>query len=344
MRFVVTGGAGFFGSVLIDYLIQSGHEVLSIDRLPIPEERPGSVHNQVDITDAKALDTALRAFGQADCIFHVAALLAHDKANLNRLWSANVDGTRNVMDCARALKIGRVIFLSSNCLFSTGSTEPVDESTPTHPIEIYGESKQAGETIVQSYPDIKSFVIRCPTIVQAGRLGLLTILFDFVREGRAIYLVGDGSNRYGFIAAQDLASACLLAAKSDVTGVYHISSDNVPTMYELYAGLQKYAGKPVKLRCIPEAPTVLALKILDRLKLSPLGPYHYRMLAHSFVFNNSKIKQALGWAPTRTNTEILCEAYSFYISHLEEIKNATDASAHKQRPDAGILNLLRMIS
>jgi nucleoside-diphosphate-sugar epimerase len=344
MRFVVTGGVGFFGSVMAEYLVDRGHEVVSIDRLAM-ENKPARYRNiQVDITDGAGLIAAVRDLARVDAVIHVAALLAHDKENLGHLWASNVDGTRNVLECARTLKIPKVVFTSTNCIFSTGFDHPVDESTPPDPIETYGRSKLAAEKIAQEYDDVPTFVIRCPTIMTAGRLGLMTILFDFVKEGRRLYLVGDGSNRYSFIAAEDLANACLLAAQSPHRGTYHIGSDNVPTMKELYSDLMVFAGKTPRLVCIPEGPTVAMLKVLNRLNLSPLGPYHYRMLAANFVLDNSKIKRDLGWAPTRTNSEILRDAYKFYIDHYEAINNSHGLSAHKSKAKAGILNLLRLIS
>lgn len=344
MRYVVTGGLGFFGSIMAQYLFDCGHEVLSIDWLNEDDGRYPYRNACLDITNREALIDCLSSFGPVDCIFHIAALLAHDRAHLSQLWHVNVNGTANVMEAARRLRMPKVVFISSNCVFSTGFAQKVNESTPTQPIEIYGKSKLEAERIVLSFPDVSSTIIRPPTIIAAGRLGLLTILFDFVREGRRLYLVGDGSNRYSFIAAQDLADACLLAASSENRGIYHIGSDNVPTMRELYEKLSLHAGKTPHLVTIPELPTILALSFLNALGLSPLGPYHYRMLAANFVFDNSKIKKDLNWQPTQTNTEMLCNAYQYYIDHLSEIEAAQGKSAHKSKAKAGILNLLRLIS
>jgi nucleoside-diphosphate-sugar epimerase len=343
-RYVVTGGMGFFGSILADYLVDQGHEVLSVDRLPEVDLTRRFKNAQLDITDGAQLTKVMKEFGHIDAVFHVAALLAHEKSTLDRLWASNVDGTRNVMQAARELGIRKVVFTSTNCVFSTGFTKPVDESTPTNPVEIYGRSKLAGEKVISEFADINSVIIRCPTIMAAGRLGLLTILFDFVLEGRRLYLVGDGSNRYSFIAAQDLANACLLSAQSPCSGIYHVSSDNVPTMYELYSDLVHFAGKTPRILCIPKGPTMLALKLLNALSLSPLGPYHYRMLAANFVFDTTKIKNDMGWCPTRTNNEILREAYQYYVDHLSQINSSAGLSAHKSKAKAGILNVLRMIS
>lgn len=342
MRIIVTGGAGFFGSVLAEYLADHGHEVISLDRLV--GDNPKYRNIQLDLTDGGKLMETVRELGQVDGIVHAAAMLAHDKENLDRLWVSNVDGTKNILECARQLKIKKVVFISTNCVFSTGFDKPVDESTPVQPIEQYGESKLAAEKLFEEYSDVSSIILRSPTIMAAGRLGLLTILFDFVIEGRKLYLVGDGNNRYSFIYAQDLANACLLALQSQHKGIYHIGSDNVPSMREMYRDLMIFAGKKPRLWCVPEGPSVLAMKVLNKLNLSPLGPYHYRMIAANFVFDNSKLKRDLGWAPTLTNTQILCDAYKYYQDNYEAINNAKGASAHKTKAKAGILNLLRMIS
>ena len=345
MRFIVTGGMGFFGSVLMDYLLTSGHEVLSLDRLIDPQLADRFRHVQVDIEDRDSLKGAVKSFGPVDAIFHVAAVLAHDKSSFSRMWSSNVEGTGNVMEVARELGIGRVVFTSSNCVFAASFPQPINESAPTSPIEPYGHSKLEAEKVIASYSaDVSGVSIRCPTIIGAGRLGLLSILFDFVREGRRIYLLGDGSNRYSFIYAEDLARACLLAVTSSASGIYHIGSSNVPTMRQLYTDLYDFAGKPARLVCLPEAPAVVALKLLNRLGLSPLGPYHYRMLAANVVFDTSKIQRDLGWTPRKTNSDMLCEAYKFYLEHLGQEGDTDCTSPHRRPARAGIFNLLRLIS
>lgn len=345
MRFVVTGGMGFFGSVLMDYLLAGGHEALSIDRLFDAQLCGRFQHATLDIADRHALREAVAAFGPVDGIFHVAAVLAHDRKMFPLIKRSNVIGTDNVMNVARELAVPRVVFTSSNCVFATNFDKPVDESAPTAPIEEYGRSKLQGEEIVASYAgQVDGVSIRCPTIIAAGRLGLLTILFDFVREGRRLYVIGPGNNRYSFIYAADLAHACFLAMTGRPTGVYHISSDNVPTLRALYSDLYAAAGKSPRIISLPQAPSIAALKCLYALGLSPLGPYHYRMLASNFVMDASKMKADFGWAPTRTNSEMLIEAYRYYSENIDTLKGASGLSPHKSPARAGILNLLRLLS
>jgi nucleoside-diphosphate-sugar epimerase len=342
MRFIVTGAAGFVGSVMAEYLVDHGHEVLSIDWLPY--ENPKYKNVQVDIRNVPALTEAIRNFGHVDAIFHLAVILEHDREHAGDLDSVNVGGTRSVLEAARALKIPKVIFLSTSCLFSMSYDRPVNESEPLAPADRYGRSKLEAEKVIAEYKDVSTFVVRCPNIMAAGRLGLLTILFDFVREGRRLYVIGKGSNRHSFIGAEDLARACLLACEKNAEGIYHIGSDNVPTMFELYRDVQIFAGQKPNIVFVPAGPSTAALRLVNALGVSPLGPYHCRILTANFIFDNSKIKRDLGWSPTRTNTEILCEAYKYYVDNYEEITKRSGVSVHKSKAHAGILNLLRLVS
>ncbi len=344
MRYVVTGGMGFFGSIMTDYLLDSGNEVLVIDCLVDSRLTQKYNFKQVDIENYDLLLNAITEFGHIDGIFHIAAILGHDKEHKHKLFTSNVTGTKNIMEIAQKLNNTKVVFTSTNCVFGSGSNNIVAENHPTNPIEDYGRSKLEAEKVILSYPNILSSIIRCPTIIAAGRLGLLTILFDFIMEERKVYLVGDGHNRYSFIYALDLADACYKAMLSDKSGLYHISSDNVPSMKELYSEVANRAHKKIKLVNLPEFLVVPALKLLYDLNLSPLGPYHYRMLAANFVLDNTKIKEALNWQPTKTNIDMLSQAYEYYVEHYQEIQNAQNLPAHKLKAKAGILNLLKMIS
>jgi hypothetical protein len=86
------------------------------------------------------------------------------------------------------------------------------------------------------------------------------------------------------------------------------------------------------------------MKAAYALGLSPLGPYQYKMIAESFVFDTHNIKEQLGWNPTLTNEEILWKAYEYYHAHRAEIAQRTNVSAHKQAAKMGIIRLLKWFS
>jgi len=99
-----------------------------------------------------------------------------------------------------------------------------------------------------------------------------------------------------------------------------------------------------KVRSLPQAPTIAAMQLAHKLHLSSLGPYHYKMIAESFVFDTIHIKQSLGWNPTLTNEEMLLRAYTYYARHRAEIAARTDVSAHRKPAEMGIIRLLKWLS
>ena len=213
------------------------------------------------------------------------------------------------------------------------------------PVEIYGKSKLEGERRLQKFTaDLDVVIIRCPTIMDSGRLGLLAILYEFIDDNKSVWVVGDGSNRYQFIYAQDLATACIQGASYGHSDLFHIGSDNVQSMRSVYESVIASAGSRSKVRSLPKAPTIAAMILAHKLKVSPLGPYHYKMIAESFLFDTNRIKSRLGWKPTLTNEEMLLRAYSYYKENRRDIAARTDASAHRKPASMGIIRLLKWVS
>jgi hypothetical protein len=86
------------------------------------------------------------------------------------------------------------------------------------------------------------------------------------------------------------------------------------------------------------------MRLAHLLKISPLGPYHYRMIAEDFVFDTSRIRAAMGWRPTVTNGQMLTLGYKYYAENREEILARENVSAHSQAAKMGVLRLLKWIS
>ncbi len=297
-----------------------------------------------DIRDQEGLER-LFAMHRFKSVFHCAAILAHAVRDKTFLWESNVDGTRNVAEAAVRYGTRSIVFTSSNCLWAENMGRPVREDDTPAPVEIYGQSKWEGEKILSAYSGrINTVSIRCPTIVDEGRLGLLSILFEFIDEGRKVWVVGGGRNRYQFIYAQDLASACIAAAEFPGSEIFNIGSDDVTPFRDVYGHVISKAGTGARVASLPKGPTLLAMRIAHRLGLSPLGPYQYRMIAEDFVFDTSKIKKALQWRPTLSNAEMLWLAYKYFQDNRKSIAARRDVSAHRQAANMGVIRLLKWVS
>ena len=343
-KILITGGAGFFGELLKQELLERGYRCVSLDL-----EKDGCAHPNLtsirgDIRDRGVLE---RVASQHDfgAVFHLAAVLAHAAKDRDFLWTSNVDGTRNVAELARAFRIPKVVFLSSNCLWGESLNRPVTEEDTPRPVELYGRSKWEAEKILLEYRDaFTSVIFRCPTIVDAGRLGLLAILFEFIDEGRRVWVVGGGKNRYQFIYAGDLVDACLKALAWEGTEVFNIGSDQVTSFAETYRSVMARAGTGSRLASIPRVLALPLMQIAHALRISPLGPYQHKMIAEDFIFDTAKIKRCLNWKPTLTNQEMLFEAYRYYRDNREEIHGRKDCSPHKRAAGMGIIRLLKWLS
>lgn len=373
---LVTGGSGFFGGVLKRRLLREGFRVVNLDLVRDADQDtapdPSLRSLQGDIRDIALVDRLFSEQAAAGhpitAVMHCAAQLAHEKINEQELWTSNVDGTRIIAEAARRHGTRSLVFTSSNCLWAENFGRDVLETDEPRPIELYGRSKLQGEKILREIctPEtdpartpaassetpaptgqegLAAIILRCPTIIDSGRLGLLAILFEFIDEGRRVWVVGDGGNRYQFIYAEDLATACLLAIRSGRSDTFNIGSDNVPTLREVYQAVIDSAGTRARVAQLPRRATVAAMQLAHRLGVSPLGPYHYRMIAEDFVFNTTRIRTRLGWRPTLTNQQMMIRAYRFYTERRRELEaNAASVSAHSRPAAMGIIRLLKWLS
>jgi UDP-glucose 4-epimerase len=341
---LLTGGAGFFGAILKHRLLEQGDTCVSIDLLKDETVHENLIPVQGDIRDRELLDRLFREY-RFEVVYHCAAMLAHDVKDQKFLWESNVEGTRNLGELASQHSVRNLVFISSNCLYSTHFDKLVTEDEPPAPMEVYGRSKLEGEKIVQGINGgVHTAIMRVPTIIDKGRLGLLAMLYDFILEGRKVWVVGKGDNVYQFIDAQDLASACLLASGHQGSTIFNVGSDTVPSLRDAYQYVIDRAGTGARVASLPKTPAILGMRLAYALKLSPLGPYQMRMIDSSFVFDTSRIKETLGWKPTLTNREMLYNAYTYYAENRDEITGRQDVSAHRKPAEMGIIRLLKWIS
>lgn len=341
--YLITGGAGFFGSILKQDLLNDGNFCVSIDREQDDFRHENFLSVTGDIRD-KNLLKKIFAEHKFDAIFHCAALLAHEVKDKNELWSSNVGGTKNLAEFAAEFGCKKIIFISSNCLWGQSFYYRVTEDEPPAPIEIYGQSKYECEKILLGNADkFDAVIFRSPTIMDEGRLGLLSLLFEFIDDDKNIPLVGDGTNKYQFIYAKDLARAMKAALNYNKTDVFNIGSDNVKSFNEVYKYVIDKAGSKSRLVHFPKGLMTFLMKVCYVLKLSPLGPYQYKMISANFVFDTTKIKNALGFEPSLSNEEMLYKSYEYYRNNRENIESRKNVSAHRKNARMGIIRLLKWI-
>jgi nucleoside-diphosphate-sugar epimerase len=341
---LITGGSGFFGGVLKRRLLAEGFRCVNIDLVADADRHENLKSTQGDLRDQELL-RRMFSLHKFEAVFHVAAMLAHGAMDEKLLWTSNVDGTRNIAEACREFGVPTLVFTSTNCLWGSNLDHAVAEDEAPAPIEIYGRSKLAAEQVLAEYRNqINVITLRCPTIIDSGRLGLLAILFEFIQDGKKVWVVGGGANRYQFIYAEDLAAACLLAMQYGKSDTFHIGSDHVKPLRAVYDAVIQEAKSRSRVASLPKGPAISAMKLAHKLGISPLGPYHYQMIAEDFLFDTTKIKAKLGWKPTLTNEQMLVRAYQYYAARRAEIYSRREVSAHSKPAAMGVIRLLKWIS
>jgi nucleoside-diphosphate-sugar epimerase len=329
---LVTGGAGYFGEVLVQQLLKQGHEVrvLDINRCDVL----GVENMQGDIRDPAAVEAACRGVQR---IFHAVAQvpLAKDRT---LFWSVNCDGTRNLLDKAEMCGAAKVVYISSSAVFGVPDRNPVTRETVPKPAEDYGQAKLAGETLCEAAVGrgLDVSIVRPRTILGHGRLGIFEILFDWVATGYPVPVFGGGHNRYQFVHADDLAAASIAAAFRPGSAIYNIGARRFGTMRELLTALIRHAGSRSRIKSVPIGPAAAAMTVASRLGLSPLGPYHSLMYGRELYFDLSDAERELGFSPTYSSEEAICESFDWFMANRHNLDRSA-ASAHKSRVRRGAL-------
>lgn len=333
---MVTGGAGYFGSLLVEQLVRSGKRVRVFD--VHDADLPAGVEKvQADIRDRGAVE---RAFEGVEVVHHNVALvpLAKDR---KAFFEVNEGGTRNMLDAARRAGVRKVVSMSSSAVYGAPAKNPVDDQTPRRPGEAYGRAKLAAEKLCLDYAQqgLDVSIVRPRTIMGHGRLGIMQILFEWVRQGRNIPVLGAGDNLYQFVHADDLASACLLAADRPGPAIYNVGAEQFGTMRQTLEALCAHAKTGSRVVSVPAAAATGFMRLTSSLGVSPLGAYHALMYGRSMYFDLTRTKAELGWSARFSNEQMFVDSYEWYRAHREQVLAQREASHHRSAVKQGVLNV-----
>ena len=263
MRSLVTGGAGFIGSNLVDALLARGDEVTVVDDLSTGRRSnldsalaAGAELVELDIRDGAAL-SALAQERRPERVFHLAAQIDVRKSLEDPAFDAaiNVGGTANVLDAARACDCGRVVSISTGgAIYGEGEGQqlPLPEDAPIAPLSAYGQSKYAAEGYLALYERLYGLSgvslrlgnVYGPRQDPLGEAGVIAIFCGVLREGGRPTIFGDGTQTRDYIYVGDVVTAAIAAAESAVTGPVNLGTGRETSVLELVDSLRELGGRP----------------------------------------------------------------------------------------------------
>jgi nucleoside-diphosphate-sugar epimerase len=341
MLYALSGGAGFLGLHLSRRLLADGHHVRTLDVVPLDDAKLESSVEELrgDVRDADQVRALVEG---ADVVVHAAAALPI-QASRESIRSVNVGGTENILQAARDAGVRRVVFISSTAVYGVPEKHPIEESDPLVGVGAYGESKIDAEALCR-VAAVDTTIIRPKTFVGPERLGVFEILFDWIREGRRIYILGRGHNRYQLLAVEDLVDAIVRAAASPVAAreTFNVGATVFGMVRSDLQALIDHAGSSSRLRPIPVKPAELVLRALELARLSPLAEWHYKTAHKDSFVDVSKAQRLLGWQPRLSNSETLIETYDWYLANRERVGKA--GVTHRVPWNQQALGLLKRLS
>jgi nucleoside-diphosphate-sugar epimerase len=340
-RYLVTGGSGYFGSLLVRQLRAMDHSVRVVD-LSDAEDRPPEVEFiQGDVRD---LNLVREAVQDVDVVMNNVAQvpLARD---LDLLRTVNVDGTKNLLTASADAAVSKVIHTSSSAVFGVPDINPVLPTTVPAPMEAYGHAKLAAEwaCLTASNDGLDVSIVRPRTILGHGRLGIFGILFDWIADGRDPIVLGDGTNRYQFVHSDDLAEVCIRAAAKEGPSLFNVGTDRFGTMHETLDDLCEHAGTGAQVRSVPAGPAGIAMAMSAKLGLTPFAPYHWMMYSKSMWFDLEHLERQLGWTPTWSTADMFAQSYDWFLKH-RLVADDAEASHHRRTARQGVLQLVKRVS
>ncbi|MDD4900794.1 MAG: NAD-dependent epimerase/dehydratase family protein [Patescibacteria group bacterium] len=280
---LVTGGAGFIGSNLVDELIKQNNQVVVIDNLSTGKKENLNPRAEFHELDIRNLEKIKPLFANIDYVFHLAAFprvqpSIEDPATANDI---NLNGTLNVLLAARDAKVKRVVYSASSSAYGDQTKMPLTENMPAHPLSPYGLQKYVGELYCRLFSDIfglSTVSLRYFNIYgkrQALVGAYCLVMGTFVNQrlaGKPLTITGDGNNRRDYTSVIDAVKANILASRSDRVGrgeVINIGRGHNFSVNELAAMIG--------------GPTV---------HIAP------RLEPRETLADNSLAKKLLGWEPT----------------------------------------------
>ncbi|MDX6538504.1 MAG: UDP-glucose 4-epimerase [Gaiellales bacterium] len=301
-RALVTGGAGFIGSHVVDSLVRDGFEVLVVDDLSTGDTdrlAQGAALAQLDITESRAVDEAFDDF-RPNAVYHLAAQASVTASVVDpgRDCAVNVGGTLNIVEAARRHEAPVVFTSTGGALYGDDAPLPTSEAQLPLPQSPYGASKLAGEAYVRSWTaahGVPNAVMRLgniygPRQTPHGEAGVVAIFSYRLWAGEPCTLFGHGTPTRDYVHVHDVVAA--LRAASGETGIYNVGTGVETDVATLFARLAEAAGSTAQPALADLRPGELKRSCLDA----------------------SRARSELGWAPKVAFAEGLASTYEAMVA------------------------------
>ncbi|MEP6714276.1 MAG: NAD(P)-dependent oxidoreductase [Terriglobia bacterium] len=335
---LITGGAGFLGSHLTESFLAHGQQVRIFDLAERPawSVRQGVDYIVGDIRDAAAVKTAVDG---ASAVIHAA--FASPRLDPRVIEEVNVAGAKQVSEQARACGVPRFVLISSTIVQRPPRKHPFLRQAGLNGLDMYRKTRTESERVLseRSSPGFRVAMVRPKTFVGPGRISAFTIVFDWIRQGKPVLLLGKAEGPYQLLEITDMAEGIRLLTASQAEGVFHFGADRFGSLRSDLQDLIDYAGTGSQLRFVPGMAARAILRGMEYSGMAIPSELHYMSAwGKDSVADTSRAVNELGWKPRFSNSEALHKAWDWYVASI-----AATGSARTIHPLPGSHRMLSKI-
>jgi len=343
-KVLVTGGSGFLGINMIRCLLEQGMtDIVCMDLEPFAYPEKDKIKAiRGDIRDKAAVKQCMQG---VNWVIHTAAALPLYTAEA--IMTTDVDGTRNLLEAAQTSgSVERFVHVSSTAVYGIPDHHPLLEGDKLDGVGPYGIAKIEAENVCLAYREkgMCAPIIRPKSFIGPERLGVFALFYDWAKDGRNFPMIGSGHNRYQLLDVADLCDAiwlCLTKEKAIVNDTFNIGAKEFTTMKEDYQAVLDHAGHGKRIIGFPAKPLILALRILEFFKLSPLYKWVYETACEDSFVSIEKAERILGYAPKYSNKNALVRNFEWYLANFKNFENRSGIS-HRVPWKQGILRVFKI--
>ena len=306
LKLLVTGGTGFTGSRLVEYLIDKGHDILVLDN------QKGIFYDYLIKKGANIIlgsvtdrETVKKALENVQGVFHLAAAFRQINASRKTYWDVNVEGTRILCEESLKKSLKKFIYCSTQGIHGDIKNPPGNEDSPIVPVDYYQLTKYEGEKVIKEFTlkGLKSVIIRPTAIYGPGDPERFLYLFRFAKKEN-FYMFGNGKAFYHPVYIDNLCDGFYAAWESDKINaeVYIIADEDYYTIKELVKKIGESMGTKVKFIHLPFFPLYIAACLCEFIykpfkKSPPLFRRRVDWFRQNRAFKIDKARQELNYNP-----------------------------------------------
>jgi nucleoside-diphosphate-sugar epimerase len=250
------------------------------------------------------------------------------------------------LESAERAGVKRFVHISSTAVYGVPVRHPIYEDDPLSGVGDYGRAKIMAEEVCLRFRKRNMCVpiLRPKSFIGPERLGVFALFYDWARDGRNFPMIGTGRNRYQLLDVEDLCTAVWLVLTGDrglVNDTFNIGAKQFGTMRSDYQAVLDEAGFGKRIIPFPARPIILALRLLEALRLSPLYQWIYDTAHRDSFVSIEKAEKKLGFTPQFSNREALVRNFRWYCENRDRITQASGIS-HRVPWDQGIFKLVKV--